>query len=184
VVARHAGAGHTGIPTLACDASGSLLFVWGQAKSLPDPDARPIVQSRQRLRGIRTDGSRRWSEPFLLAPEIPEARHMGLPALACNGQTWWLLTYLADDKTTEVTLLRSDDGRQFAVDRTLATRKLPLDEISLHGSYLLHLCDDVAHPGDYVGLDAVGDRVVAAFGLPEHDRPNSRATVQVAVIDP
>jgi hypothetical protein len=96
---------------------------------------------------------------------------------------WWLITYLADDKQTRVVLLRSDDGRRFELDRTLAARHYPADEISLMGSYLARFCDEIPQVGDYVGIAATESRVATAFVLPESAEPTSRATVYVALSD-
>ena len=79
-------------------------------------------------------------------------------------------------------LLRSDDGgKRFELDRVLATRPFPADEISLMGSYLLRFADDIPQIGDYVGVTALGSRVASAFVLPETNSPTSRATVYVAL---
>src|SRR5262249_34556930 len=149
--AANAGVGWVSIPALAVDDSGTLLWLWGQAETLPDPDARPVVQARHRLYAIRSDDGVDWSEPFPVCPSIPASTHAGLPAVASNGETWWILAYLADDEQTRVVLLRSDDGGDsfelertlasraipFRIEHTLTTRPLPVDEISLQGSYLL-----------------------------------------------
>ncbi len=186
-VATHAGPGMVGIPSLAVDRRGRLLWVWGQAETLPDLKTRPILQPRHRLFGIRSDDGVTWSRPFLLLPELPVTTHMGLPAVVSDGDTWWVVTYLADDEETRVVLLRSekggDGGTNFRVDRTLATRSIPVDEMSLLGSYLLRSCSDAAQVGDYVGIAAAGSRVVAAFILPETDDPTSTARAYVAVHD-
>ncbi|MEZ4584825.1 MAG: sialidase family protein [Gemmatimonadales bacterium] len=182
-VASHAGVGMVGIPSLAADASGSLLWVWGQSDELPDPSQRPVLQARHRLFAIRSDGDADWSAPYELCPWVPTGTHMGLPVVATGGTGWWLLTYLADDERTRVVLLRSDDGRRFELDRTLATRPYPVDEISLMGSYLLRFCDEIPQIGDYVGLAVAGSRVGAAFVLPESVEPTSRATVHVSLSD-
>src|SRR5262249_17379310 len=152
-VAFHAGQGMVGIPSFASDRDGCLLWVFGQAETLPDHDARPLVQPRHRLHGIRSEDGTDWSAPQLLCPDVPATTHIGLPALASDGESWWVLAYLADDEGTRVALLRSDDaGRSFALDRTLATRAFAIDEINLGSSYWLNFCDDVAQPGHYVGI--------------------------------
>jgi hypothetical protein len=93
-----------------------------------------------------------------------------------------MLAYLADSRETRVSLLRSDDGgKRFELDRVLATRPFPADEISLMGSYLLRFADDIPQIGDYVGIAASPSRVAAAFVLPETNNPTSRATVYVAI---
>jgi hypothetical protein len=182
-VAAHAGDGMVGFPSLTVDANGSLLWVWGQAAMLPDPNQRPLRQPRHRLFAIRSDGDGAWSAPYELCPWLPAGTHMGLPAVTTAGSTWWLLTYLADDQGTRVVLLRSDDGRRFELDRTLATRPYPADEISLMGSYLARFCDEIPQIGDYVGIAATGSRVASAFVLPKTAEPTSRATVHVALSD-
>ncbi len=182
-VASHAGAGMVGFPSLTVDANGSLLWVWGQAAVLPDPNQRPLLQARHRLFAIRSDGDSAWSAPYELCPWLPAGTHMGLPVAAPAGPKWWLLTYRADDQGTRVVLLRSDDGRRFELDRTLATRPYPADEISLMGSYLARFCDEIPQIGDYVGIAATGSRVASAFVLPETVEPTSRATVHVALSD-
>jgi hypothetical protein len=176
-----------GNPTLAADSAGKLPLVWGQTETLPDPDMRPPIQSRHHLYAIRSDDGSGWSAPapLDLDPPIGSTTHMALPALANDGEDWWLLTYMADDAETRVVLFRSRDrGESFQLDRTLATRSVPADRFALGGSYTLALCDDVAHAGHYVGLAAAQSRVVAAFVLPETDEPLSRATAYVAVVDP
>ena len=182
-VASHAGVGMVGIPTLTADANGSLLWVWGQADVLPDPNHRPVLQARHRLFAIRSETNTAWSPPYELCPWVPAGTHMGLPVVTVAGKRWWLITYFADDEKTQVVVLRSDDGRRFELDRTLATRPYPADEISLMGSYLLRFCDEIPQIGDYVGIAATGSRVAAAFILPEKVEPTSRATLYVSLSD-
>lgn len=182
-VAAHAGVGMVGLPSLTVGTNGSLLWVWGQATVLPDPNQRPLLQARHRLFAIRSDGDSAWSLPYELCPWAPAGTHMGLPVVTTAGPRWWLLTYLADDQGTSVVLLRSDDGRRFELDRTLATRPYPADEISLMGSYLARFCDEIPQIGDYVGLAATKARIASAFVLPETVEPTSRATVHVALSD-
>ena len=182
-VATNAGSGKVGIPSLSVDSTGSLLGVWGQDETLPDSNQRPVVQARHRLFAIRRDGDAPWSAPYELCPSVPAGTHMGLPVVTTAGNKWWLITYLADDKQTRVILLRSDDGRRFELNRTLATRPYPADEISLMGSYLLRFCDEVPQIGDYVGIAATESLVATAFVLPERVEPTSRATVYVALSD-
>ena len=182
IVGAHAGAGMVGIPSLAVDQKGVMLWVWGQADSLPDPTVRPILQARHRLYAIRSEDGITWSAPFELCPSVPAGTHMGLPAVTTQGTRWWILSYLADNKETRVVLLRSDDGgKRFELDRVLSTRPFPADEISLMGSYLLRFADDIPQIGDYVGVTALGSRVASAFVLPETNSPTSRATVYVAL---
>lgn len=183
VAATHAGLGKVGIPSLAADPNGPLLWVWGQTDLLPDIDARPPVQPWHRLFGIRSDDGVSWSPPFELAPSIAAGTHMGLPAVTSSGTHWWILTYLADDRETRVALLRADRGAgRFEVVRTLARRPFPADQISLMASYMFRFSDqDTPQIGDYVGLAAVGSRVGAAFVLPATEVPTSRATVFVAI---
>jgi hypothetical protein len=181
VAGSHAGPGMVGIPSLAVDARGVMLWVWSQADALPDPTARPILQARHRLYAIRSEDGRTWSAPFELCPWAPADTHMGLPAVTSDGRRWWLLGYLADGKETRVALLRSDDGRRFELDRILAKRRFPADEISLMGSYLARFADDISQVGDYVGVAASGSRVASAFVLPETNSPASRATVYFAL---
>jgi hypothetical protein len=88
--------------------------------------------------------------------------------------------YLADDDTTDVVLLRSRDGERFELDRTVATRAIPVDQIRLWGAHELVYCDDVAQTGDYIGIAATSSRVAAVFILPETDEPTSTATAYVA----
>jgi hypothetical protein len=184
VVATHAGSGLTGLPTFAVDREGRMLFVWGQADELPDPADRPLRQARHRLVGIRSDDGFSWSAPYELAPWVPPGTHAGLPALACDGRSWWLIAYLSDDEMTDVVFLRSDDGgATFALDRTLAQRSIPLELIRLWGSALMLYVGDVAHVGDYIGIAATADRVAAVFILPEDDVPTSTATAYVAIAD-
>jgi hypothetical protein len=181
-VATHAGAGMVGIPSLAVDERGMMLWIWGQADAVPDPAVRPILQARHRLFAIRSEDGATWSAPFELCPWVPAGTHMGLPAVTSHGRRWWILTYLADGRETRVALLRSDDGgKRFELDRVLAKRPFAADEISLMGSYLLRFCDDIPQIGDYVGVTATGARVASAFVLPETDSPTSRATVYVAL---
>ena len=183
-VASHAGVGMVGIPSLAVDARGAMLWVWGQAGALPDPAVRPVLQPRHRLYAIRSEDGTTWSTPFELCRWQPAGTHMGLPAVTSDGTSWWILAYLADEKETRVVLLRSaDDGRRFELDRTLATRPFAADEISLLGTYLLRFADDAPQIGDYVGIAATGARVAAAFVLPESGRADSRATIYVALQD-
>ncbi len=184
-VATHAGPGKIGLPTLASDAAGRLLFVYGQAaEALPDPDIRPVRQARHRLYAIRSEDGIRWSAPYKLCPQLPATLHMGLPTITNNGKTWWIITYLADDEGTRVALLRSDNGGEsFTVDSILSKRSFTADKASLMGSALARYCDDIPQAGDYVGVSAVGSRVAAAFVLPESSVPTSRATVYVAVND-
>jgi hypothetical protein len=182
-IARHAGPGHVHISTLAVDGNGALLCVWGQAETLPDPDARPVRQARHRLWAIRSEDGSEWTAPMVVCPDIPPTTHMGLPALATSGETWWIVTYLADDEKTDVVLLRSDDGRRFTHHATLATRGIPVDQISLMGTFLLRFVKDVAPVGDYIGISAVGNRVAASFILPENDDPGSTPTAYVGVLD-
>jgi hypothetical protein len=73
-----------------------------------------------------------------------------------------------------VVLLRSDNGRRFELDRTLATRPCPADEISLMGSYLLRFSDEIPQVGDYVDIAAAGSRIPTAFIPPEALAPTSR----------
>lgn len=182
-VASNAGSGMVGLPSLSVDANGSLLWVWGQTDVLPDPNQRPVLQPRHRLFAIRSERGTAWSAPYELCPWAPAGTHMGLPVVTTAGTRWWLITYVADDKETRVVLLRSDDGRRFELDRTLATRPYPADEISLMGSYLLRFCDEIPQIGDYVGIAATESRVAAAFVLPETAEPTSRATLYVSLSD-
>jgi hypothetical protein len=182
VVASHAGAGMVGIPSLAIDPRGVMLWIWGQADALPDPTIRPILQARHLLYAIRSEDGVTWSAPFALCPWAPAGTHMGLAVAASHGTRWWILTYLADSKETRVVLLRSEDGgKRFELDRVLAKRPFAADEISLMGSYLLRFCDDIPQIGDYIGLAASGSRLASAFVLPATDSPTSRATGYVAL---
>lgn len=183
VVAHHGGTERTGIPTFAADARGALLFVWGEAESLPDPHARPVQQARRRLYAIRSDDGATWTAPYEICDWMPADAHVGLPALTTDGRSWWLVCYLADYERTDVTLLRSDDGTSFDLAATLATRPFGVDNISLWGSHLLAYCDDVAHPGDYIGIAATPSHVASAFILPETEDPISRATAYIAIED-
>jgi len=184
VVASHAGAGMVGIPSLAVDAEGVMLWVWGQAESLPDHTLRPIPQARHRLYAIRSEDGVTWSAPFALCPWAPAGTHLGFPIVASQGTRWWILTYHADGRETRVSLLRSDDGgKRFELDRVLARRPFPADEISLMGSYLARFADDIPQIGDYVGLAVSKSRVASAFVLPETNVPTSKATVYVALSD-
>jgi hypothetical protein len=88
--------------------------------------------------------------------------------------------YLADDEKTDVVLLRSGDGECFELDRTLATRSIPLDQIRLWGAFELVYCEDVAQTGDYIGIAATASRVAIVFILPATDEPTSTATAYVA----
>ena len=182
-VAAHEGDGMVGIPSLAVDANGCLLWVWGQTDVLPDPNQRPVLQARHRLFAIRSEKETDWSAPSELCPWVPPGTHMGLPVVTTAGTAWRLITYLADDKETRVVLLRSGDGRRFELDRTLVTRQYPADEISLMGSYLLRFCDEIPQVGDYVGIATSGSRIATAFVLPEATEPTSRATVYVSLGD-
>jgi hypothetical protein len=184
VVAHHAGPGTGAIPSFAVDGHGRMLFVWGQATDVVDQEARPLRQSRHRLVGIRSEDGVSWTGPDELAPWVPSEKHCGLPTITSDGNEWWIVCYLADDEQTEVVFLRSQDGARFEQDRTLATRKIPLDEIRLWGSALMLYCGDVAHIGDYIGCAGTPDRVAAVFILPETDEPLSTATAYVALAQP
>jgi hypothetical protein len=179
-IAEHAGLPLIGIPAFAVAPDGSMLVVWGQGTELP---ADPLAQVRHRLFVTRSDDGSSWSAPVLVSPELPATTSMGLPAVAADGEAWWILTYLSDDVETQVVLLRSDDGgRIFAPDTTLARRAIRVDDIYLHGNYTLLRCADVARVGDYVSVVAHESGVVAAFVLPETDDPVSRTTAYVASV--
>jgi hypothetical protein len=178
-IAEHAGLPLIGIPAFGVAPDGSMLVVWGQGSELP---AEPLAQVRHRLYATRSEDGSSWSEPVLVSPETPATTSMGLPAVACDGTAWWILTHLSDDTETRVALLRSDDGgRAFAHDSTLARRAFPVDDIFLLGNYTLMRCADVARIGEYSGLVARPDRLLAAFVLPETDDPVSRTTAYVEV---
>jgi hypothetical protein len=180
IVGRHGGPEKTSLPTLATDAGGGLLFVWGETDTLPDAAERPVRQARRRLVGISSEDGVDWTDPAELAPWVPAGTHAGLPAVASDGESWWLVCYLADDEKTEVVLLRSGDGAQLELERTLATRAIPVDRIRLWGAHELVYCHDVAQTGDYIGIGATPERVAAVFILPETDEPTSTATAYVA----
>jgi hypothetical protein len=184
IVAHHGGFEKVSLPTFASDGAGRLLFAWGEALQVPDLDARPPQQARRRLRGIRSDDGVNWSDPYDLCPWFPERTHAGLPAVTAGQETWWMVCYFSGDDRTSVVLLRSDDGaRSFELDRTLATRSIPLGLISLWGNHALAYCDDVAHPGDYIGIGASQGKVATVFILPDQDDRPSIDTAYVAVID-
>jgi hypothetical protein len=179
VAARHAGLPLIGIPTLAGDASGRLLAVWPQGE---DPGER-LAQVRHHLYAIRSDDGVQWSEPEPVLPDLPPTTMLGLADATADGDRFWIVAYLADDASTRVVLLVSDDGgRTFARHETLAERPIAVDDISLNGNYLLRHCTDVVQVGDYAGIAAAGGHVAAAFVLPENDDPTSTPTAYVALI--
>jgi hypothetical protein len=178
-IATHGGLDLIGIPTLAMDAEGRLLAVWGQGESIPEDQ---LKQVRHRLYAVRSDDGETWSEPALVSPETPPTTMMALPTAAGSKDAFWILTYLADDTGTEVVLLRSDDcGETFSPAETLARRGIPVDDIFLVGRYLLIRCADVARIGEYAGLTAVGPHLLAAFVLPETDETLSQTTAYAVV---
>jgi hypothetical protein len=180
-IARHAGLPLIGIPTASMAPDGSILVVLGQGHEVPE---EPLVPVRHRLYGIRSADGVTWSEPALLCPDIPASRSMGLPAVACDGQDWWVLTYLADDEQTEVVLLRAPlTSETFRVEASLGRRPISVNDIYLHGGYQLIKCADVVRAGDYVGLAAHENRVTACFVLPETDDPMSTTCAYVAVLE-
>jgi hypothetical protein len=182
VIGRHAGPELTSIPTLGCDAKGRMLFVWGQADTIPDPAARPPQQSRRRLMGVRSDDGVSWTEPYELCPWVPVGTTAALPAIASDGGAWWIVCYLANEEKVDAVLLRSADGTTFELDRTLATRSVHLDRIRLWGTHAMVYCDDIGQIGDYIGIAATPSRVAAVFILPETDEPTSTATAYVATV--
>jgi hypothetical protein len=168
-----------GILAFGVDPVGGLLVVWGQGSAVPE---NRLAQVRHRLYAVRSSDGRSWTEPRLVSPELPETTMMGLPAVAGDGEAWWILTHLADDDGTEVVLLRSTDGGQtFARERTLDRRPLSVDDIYLHGNYILMRCADVVRVGDYSSIAAAGGRLVAAYVLPSTDDPLSPPATYVDV---
>jgi hypothetical protein len=183
-IAHNAGMGKVGIPSLAIDPGGHMLFVWGQTDSFPDQGLRPLVQPRHTLYAVRSEDGVEWSAPYALCPWLSDSVHAALPAAFGDGERWWILAYFADDDQTRVVLLRSDDNAQtFVLDCEIDQRPIPVDEISLLGAYLLRFCDDTPQIGDYVGLAAAGNRLAAAFIFPETDDPSSPETAYVALLD-
>jgi hypothetical protein len=71
----------------------------------------------------------------------------------------------------------------FASTRDLATRKFGADDIFLGSNMQLRHANDIAIPGDYVGLQGAGSHIAAGFVLPENDDCNSRLTGYAAVFN-
>jgi len=181
VIGTHRGPGHVGLPAVAADNGGRIMLVWGQADTLPNLDARPVIQPRHQLYGMLYDG-KTWSSPRPLCPRVARNSHFGLPAVTSDGDTWRILTYVADEELTRVVELTSAAMEpRFELDRVLAARAIGVDDISLMGSYLHRLCDDVAGIGDYIGIAAAHSRVVSTFILPATDLPTDTATAYVAI---
>jgi hypothetical protein len=140
-------------------------------------------QIRHQLYVMFSAGGRSWTAPARACPEVPAATSMGLPAIAGDGDRWWILAYLADDTSTEVALLEWEDGEtSFRHAATLARRPIGVDEIYLHGGYAFRWCEDVVQVGDYAGIAAAGATLAATFVLPESDDPRSTATAYVACL--
>jgi hypothetical protein len=178
-IATHAGLRLIGIPALGVDPAGRMVVVWGQGTSVPD---NPLAQIRHQLYVMSSADGVSWTAPVLACPDEPAATSMGLPAITSDGERWWILTYLADDTSTEVALLVSEDGGlSFKHSATLSRRQFGVDDIYLHGGYSLRFCDDVVQVGDYSAIAAAGPTLAATFVLPESDDPRSTTTAYVAL---
>ena len=128
----------------------------------------------------KADG--RWASPIALDSA---AVTVGFPAVAANGAGIWVLAYVADGGRTTVRLYRSVDGaRRFGIHATLATR--PIGDTVFCASPAAPCRRDLRRffPGDYFGLAASADRLVAAYVLPAADLPSDRPSVFVSVIRP
>jgi hypothetical protein len=74
-----------------------------------------------------------------------------------------------------------DGGATFARARSLGRRPIPVDDIYLHGNYVLYRCADVVRVGDYSSVAAVGGRVLSAYVLPSTDDPLSPPATYVHI---
>ena len=163
------------LPTVGMARGDTLVVCWGEG-----PKSR---SSGYRVRCVRrTDGGQR------LGPATVDtaAATLGFPAVAITPEAIWVLAYQSDTAATAVRLYRSSDGaRTFARQAVLATRAFGIDRFCPAAVAPCRRTLDPAmtfFPGDYVGLSAAPDRVVATFTLPEQDTPGDRSTVYVSVV--
>jgi hypothetical protein len=179
VVAEHGDVAGVASLSVAAATDGSLLAVWTEAD---EPARERGAQVRNTTRFIHSRDGTSWTAPALLV-EVPAGRSQGLPAVAASDDGWHVLLYEADASNLAVLVYSSPrDGRPFRVSHELATRRLGADELYLHGTYQLRLAvNDLAMPGDYVGLAAAGSTLAAAIVLPDTDDRRSRPTAYAAL---
>lgn len=160
-----------GLPTLAAGASGDLLACWTRSRE----SAWTIVRCSHHRPGHG------WSVPAP-ALTLPAGATAGYPAVAATQDAWWLLSYQAEAFATRVLLLRSEDGRTFAVRDTLASLPLPLEGFCADPMLSCRADLRMFTPGDYVALAAGGERLAAAYVLPRRGDPEGLAEVWLSVV--
>lgn len=169
-VARRSAGGSVDLPTLAVLPGDTLLVCWAEPDSTPDT-------------GIRC--GRGWNGSWKMAARFPAGGARGLPAVAVGLTAVWLLAYQADSAATRVELWRSGDGgRRFTRHSVLAERPFGRAFVCLAGGGPCRSDPKRFFPGDYVGLAAGADRVLAAFTLPAGPDPAGPTQIYAAVVRP
>jgi len=131
------------LPTLAVDARGRLTACWAQESNRGRSLSTRCTSS--------ADGVG-WTPAAPVSEDVTRGEEQALPAIAAQGETFWLMVYESGRRDTRVLLYRSDDGGiTWARHDTLAERDF--------GS------DKVGFPGHYVGLAATPTHVLGAYVL-------------------
>jgi len=157
----------------------SLLVCWSEA--------RQADTTRYAVRCAGSPDGARWDSPAPVVVDLPPDQSLGFPTTAASSSGLWLLAYHGDSTATRVVLFRSvDGGRRWTEFRELARRNLGIDRFCLAAGGPCRRAEvgTAFFPGDYFGLDASGDRLVAAYVLPAEDRPDGLATVYLSIIIP
>lgn len=145
-IAELRNAGADPLTTLAIDASGRLLVCWSQVF---------FTARVPRMSCTASSDGVVWSAVTPVDPEAPRNVAQVLPAVTSQNNRFWLSAYLEAKKTTRVVLYRSDDGTTFTEHATLASRRYGFGQ----GDFV----------GDYDGLAATADHVIAAYVLSRSD---------------
>lgn len=151
--------GRVDVPTLATNASGKLLACWPQILRKDIDLRRDKLRSATVTCSNSADGLT-WSSPASIDPSEPGVKIQSLPVAAAQGERFWVTTYAASKHKTRVLLFRSDDGgATFTRDRAFATRNYgpEIDKFF----------------GDYTGLAATTNKLVAAYALSQRGRARS-----------
>lgn len=131
------------VATLAIDNSGRLLACWSRERF-----SRPRAQ----IQCVHSGDGITWSSPAGADPGAPSSVQQLLPASTSQGARFWLTGYLETSRRTRVVLYRSEDGgATFTEHAALAERNFGYD--------------DSGFVGDYSGLAATPDHVLATYVL-------------------
>jgi hypothetical protein len=118
----------------------------------------------------RSSDGRKFSSPVRIAPSVAGSHDL-ITVAAQGKRRFWVLFVARGTKNASVQLFRSDDaGRSFRRQSVLATRAYRLPE--------------VPSIGDYMGLDASGDGVLAAYVLPRAGRGSANSLYVESVAAP